>query len=46
MKSIGKDPYMKPERTPEGKIARSSLTRKEVSQLKALGWDDLIDETK
>lgn len=46
MESIGKDPYLQPERTPEGKIARSSLTRKQVSDLKALGWNDLIDETK
>lgn len=28
------------------KIPKSSLTKEKISQLKALGWDDLIDETK
>ena len=46
MESLKEDKYMQPERTPDGKIARSSLTRRQVSDLKALGWDDLIDETK
>lgn len=45
-KSVEKQKYMSPERTTSGKIKRSSLTPKQVAQLKTLGWDDLIDETQ
>ena len=40
----------KPTDTPKelkgNKIPKSSLTKEKIAQLKALGWDDLIDETK
>lgn len=42
--SVISNDLLKPERTKEGKIKRSSLTPQWVSYLKALGMDDLIDE--
>ena len=46
LKEAKRTPYLQPELTKENKIKRSSLTPKEVQDLKALGWDDLIDETQ
>lgn len=46
MKSIGKEPKALATPLPKGKIAKSSLTEQQVEDLKTLGWDDLIDESK
>lgn len=35
-----------PNRLKNSKIPKSSLTQKQINDLKYLGWDDLIDETK
>lgn len=46
VKAIGKEPEELPGPLPHGKIAKSTLTKRQISDLKYLGWDDLIDETK
>ena len=35
-----------PKELKSNKIPKSSLTKEKIAQLKVLGWDDLIDETK
>lgn len=35
-----------PQELKGNKIPKSSLTKEKIAELKALGWDDLIDETK
>lgn len=35
-----------PSRLKSNKIPKSTLTKKQINDLKYLGWDDLIDETK
>ena len=42
---LSKPPEL-PKELKGNKIPKSSLTKEKISQLKALGWDDLIDETK
>lgn len=42
---LSKSPEI-PKELKGNKIPKSSLTKEKISQLKALGWDDLIDETK
>lgn len=46
-KSIGKRPEaVQPKLSKQNKIPKSTLTKKDIEDLKALGWDDLIDETQ
>lgn len=39
-------PTEPPKELKGNKIPKSSLTKEKIAELKALGWDDLIDETK
>lgn len=42
---LSKPPEL-PKELKGNKIPKSSLSKEKIAQLKALGWDDLIDETK
>jgi len=46
VKALRKEPEELPGPLPHGKIAKSTLTPRQIRDLKYLGWDDLIDETK